>query len=62
MFLLIMIRNGRGDCLGRGHPRFNTGIGEYVSRPLALQVISQQYHVRFKAHQPFTDAYTFFLF
>ena len=62
MFLLIMIRDGRGEGLCRGHPRFHTGIGEYVSRSLALQVFPQQHHVRLEAHQPFTDAYTFDLF
>ena len=62
MFLLIMIRDGRGEGLCRGHPRFHTGIGEYVSRSLALQVFPQQHHVRLKAHQPFTDANTLGLF
>jgi len=56
-----MIQDSRGECFCRGHLRFHTGIGKHVSRSLALQVFPQQYHVRLKAQQPFTDADTSFL-
>jgi hypothetical protein len=62
VFFLIMIQDGREESLCRGRPRFHTGIGEYVSRSLALQVLPQQHHIRFKVHQTITDADTFFLF